>query len=594
MARLVAGTVHLGVVEAGDDLAVGGALEDEQHAAAVLGADPGEGHLDGDGGGEAALHAARGGQGEGDLRVVAAHQGRLYEAEEVRSGEDGRLRGDVNGGGGGSDGRGATHVRVLSVMPLRLASRPLSLRECRPQVTMTRMYHIIHQKHSIVNIFAIKQHDKRYTKEMKTKLLIFGITGDLSTRKLLPALSAIKKTGNFNDVEVIGVSRRETEGDEILQSVQGDTSGLASLAVFKMNVAAAEDYVRLRDYLALQPNEQLLVYLSVPPTAASQIVDFMGQTGLCTDNVKILFEKPFGVDLSSAQQVIEQAAKYYKESQIYRIDHYLAKEMAQNIVAFRGGNALFAHIWDSASIEKVELRATETIGIEGRAGFYEQTGALRDVLQGHLMQLLALTLMDIPNDLNWNELPEKRYEALHQLSPADPQKAVRAQYDSYETEVENPGTLTETFVSLTLFSNDPRWKGVPLVLTTGKGLSEKTTEVKIHFRKNHEAQSNCLVLHIQPNEGIEIELFTKKPGYDREFEAQKLSFSYPDDTVLPDAYEQVIVDAIRSHKSLFTSSDEVLESWRVLQPLLDTWGMDAAVLPKYAKGLTVESITKAN
>lgn len=425
---------------------------------------------------------------------------------------------------------------------------------------------------------------------MKTKLLIFGITGDLSTRKLLPALSAIKKTGEFNDVEVIGVSRGQARRDEILQAAKGDVSGIDSLTVFTMNVAEASDYKKLRDYLSLGSSEQLLVYLSVPPAAASQIVDFMGRAGLCTDNVKILFEKPFGVDLLSAQQVIEQAAEYYKESQIYRIDHYLAKEMAQNIVAFRAGNALFSHIWDSAHIEKIELRATEVIGIEGRAGFYEQTGALRDVLQGHLMQLLALTIMDIPSDLDWGELPKKRHRALSLLYPADPQKTVRAQYDSYETEVANPGTLTETFVSTTLFSSDPKWKDVPLVLTTGKALSEKTTDIKVHFRKSHEAQSNCLTLHIQPNEGIEIELFTKKPGYDREFEAQKLAFSYPDDTVLPDAYEQVIVDAIRSHKSLFTSSDEVLESWRVLQPLLDTWAMDKSAPLKYAKGAKVEDI----
>lgn len=434
--------------------------------------------------------------------------------------------------------------------------------------------------------------NKGYTKVMKTKLLIFGITGDLSTRKLLPALGAIKKTGDFDQVEVIGVSRSEVKGEDILSSALGDVSGLTSLTVFTMNVAEAEDYKKLWDYLSLEPDEQLLVYLSVPPTAASQIVDFMGQTGLCTDNVKILFEKPFGVDLISARQVIEQASKYYQESQIYRIDHYLAKEMAQNIVAFRGGNALFAHIWNNASIEKIELRATETIGIEGRAGFYEQTGALRDVLQGHLMQLLALTIMDIPSDLNWSELPQRRYEALRLIRPADPQAAERAQYDTYETEVDNAGTLTETFVSVTLFSDDPNWKGVPLVLTTGKALNEKTTEVKIHFRKGHEAQSNCLTLHIQPNEGVEIELFTKKPGYDRDFEAQKLAFSYPDDTVLPDAYEQVLVDAIRSHKSLFTSSSEVLESWRILQPLLDAWSMDMTPLPKYTKGAKAEDISR--
>ncbi|HEU4715237.1 MAG TPA: glucose-6-phosphate dehydrogenase [Candidatus Saccharimonadales bacterium] len=426
---------------------------------------------------------------------------------------------------------------------------------------------------------------------MKTKLLVFGITGDLSTRKLLPALSSILSSKNAPDVQIIGVSRREVNVGELLQSSLGNADLAKHISVFSMNLADFADYGKLKEYVALGDDEQLLVYLSVPPTAAAQIVDFLGQAGLNTPNVKLLFEKPFGVDLTSAEDVISRTARYYDEAQIYRIDHYLAKEMAQNIVAFRGGNALFGHVWNSDAIEKIEVVALEKIGVEGRASFYEQTGALRDVVQGHLMQLLALVLMEIPPNFDWDTLPKLRHAALVSVRPGDPRQAVRAQYEGYQHEVENPGSLTETFVSLHLASNDPRWKNVALVLTTGKALNKKATEVRVYFRKFHDAQSNCLVFKIQPDEGIEIELFTKQPGYERKFERQKLGFSYPEDTVLPDAYEQVLVDAILSQKSLFTSSEEVLASWRILQPILDSWGMADQPLFIYPKGSSTHTIS---
>lgn len=426
---------------------------------------------------------------------------------------------------------------------------------------------------------------------MKTKLLIYGITGDLSTRKLLPALKEIINTGDFDDLSIIGVSRRQVNVEELLQSSLGETHLADKVSIFSMDLAEADDYTRLKDFVALDDSEQLLVYLSVPPQAATDIVDFMGEAGINTPNVKILFEKPFGVDLKSAEDVIARTARYYNEAQLYRIDHFLAKEMAQNIAAFRGGNALFGHIWNNDSIEKIEVVASEKIGIEGRAQFYEQTGALRDIVQGHLMQLLALTLMDIPADFNWDTLPQMRLEALKAIQPADPAIATRAQYAGYQDEVGNPGSQTETFVALQLVSTAPQWQNVPIHLVTGKALNEKTTEVRIHFRKFHEAQSNCLILRIQPNEGIEIDLFTKTPGYDRQFEMQKLQFSYPENTRLPDAYEQVIVDAIHSRKSLFTSSDEVLRSWEILQPVQDAWNMDNAPLLAYPAGARIQDIT---
>lgn len=428
---------------------------------------------------------------------------------------------------------------------------------------------------------------------MTTKLLIFGITGDLSRRKLLPALKQLYATGRYDDMEIIGVSRREVDVPALLTDAIDDTSFANNVSVFTMDLAEADDYVRLREHLAIQEGEQLIVYLSVPPAAVSQIVDLMGEAGLNTPNVKLLFEKPFGMDYASATEALARTERYYPEQQIYRIDHYLAKEMAQNIVAIRGRNALFSRLWSNQHIEKIEVIASETIGIEGRVQFYEQTGALRDVLQGHLMQLLALVLMEIPDDFNWQQLPARRLAALRQIQPAHPAGAARAQYTGYQDEAENPGSQTETFVSVELFSNDPTWIGVPLHLITGKALNEKTTEIHIYLRKNHDAESNRVTFRIQPNEGVEMDLYVKKPGYGRDFETQTFGFTYENDALLPDAYERVLVDAISSHKNLFTEGDEVLTSWQILQPLLDAWAMDDAPIAQYKQGSTTSDILKA-
>ena len=424
---------------------------------------------------------------------------------------------------------------------------------------------------------------------MTTKIIIFGITGDLSRRKLLPALSAIIAGGEGSDIEIIGVSRREVDVPALLAEA-GASELAARTRVVTMNLAERADYDRLRDDLALAEDDQLIAYLSVPPGASTQIVDFLGEAGLNSAKVKILFEKPFGVDLASAREMIARTGRYYREEQLYRIDHYLAKEMAQNIVAFRGGNALFGHIWNNNFVERIEVVAHETIGIEGRGQFYEQTGALRDLVQGHLMQLLALVLMDIPHEFDWDALPALRLRALEQLRPADPERAARAQYMGYQDEADNPGSLTETYARVELESEQPRWQGVPLVLETGKALAIKTTEIRITLKKLHEAQSNTIIFRIQPDEGVSVELYVKKPGYEREFVRRELGFGFAHDETLPDAYEHVLVDAMRERKNLFTEGAEVLESWRVLTPVQQAWGMDNTPLRQYAQGSDAGSI----
>jgi len=424
---------------------------------------------------------------------------------------------------------------------------------------------------------------------MKTTLVIFGITGDLARRKLLPALANIIEAGQADDLRIIGVSRRHVEQFEVV----GDHHQLSgTTSMFQMDLDNPTDYDKLRDYIGEAPDEQVLFYLSVPPESASGIVENLGRAGMNGQHNKILLEKPFGRDVASAQAMIDHTAANFHESQVYRIDHYLAKEMAQNIVTFRARNAIFSSLWSNRYIERIEILALESIGIEGRATFYEQTGALRDIAQGHLMQLLALTLLPLASeDLDWDSLPVRRQAALDNLQPVDPAKTVRAQYDNYRQEVNNPGSLTETFVSLELESTDPAWAGVPLALTTGKALDRKKTEVRIHFRRSNDSQSNFLIFKIQPDEGIAIDLVTKKPGYDMETEHQKLSFIYPSDERLPDAYEQVLVDAMNSRKSLFATSDEVLRAWEVLAPLQQFWETQTTIRT-YAAGAKAADIIR--
>lgn len=424
---------------------------------------------------------------------------------------------------------------------------------------------------------------------MKTKLVIFGITGDLARRKLLPALKKIIASGSGGNIEIIGVSRGAVD----VKGLVGPELRLITRMV-TMDLAKKDDYRTLKQAIEPGKDEQTLIYLSVPPGAATRIADNLGEAGINGDRVRLLFEKPFGLDLESARDMVERITQHFSESQIYRIDHYLAKEMAQNIVAFRANNAIFRQLWSNHAIERIEIHALEAIGIVGRAQFYEQTGALRDVLQGHLMQLLALVLMDVPSRLDWSLIPDLRLQALRRIQSADPMKSLRAQYREYRQEVGVPASQVETFVRVELESDASNWESVPLVLTTGKALDRKETGITIYFKRGHAEQSNSLRFNIQPDEGIEINLFTKKPGYERVLEAQELSYRYPEDADLPEAYEQVLVDAMTSRKTIFTSSEEIIESWRILQPILNAWNFDEVDILHYDQGSSVDNVVDSS
>jgi glucose-6-phosphate 1-dehydrogenase len=446
--------------------------------------------------------------------------------------------------------------------------------------------------------------------DQPTILVIVGITGDLSRRKLLPAIFNIAKAGQLpKKFTVIGITRRNVSKQEILAetfigeqtAVEAEKYFKSNLHVYKMNISEAKEYEALKTHLASIEKSwgaaaQRLFYLSVPPQVSYPVIESLGKSGLsAVKNTKLLLEKPFGVDLPSAQGLVAHTKKYFPEQQVYRIDHYLAKGMAQNILVFRGANSLFKRTWSSDFIDRIDVLASEKIGIEGRATFYEQTGALRDIIQSHLLQLAALTIMELPPEGDWEHVPHKRLEALRsiEIPVGEPVStyAIRGQYEGYADEVSNPGTSTETFVSLRLYSKNPRWKDVPITLTTGKALNKKTSEIRIHYKKESEGEANQLVIRIQPHEGIELQLWAKKPGYERQIETVPLHFRYDEFyESLPEAYEQVLLDAIRSNRALFTSSEEVLASWQILEPVLKTWALNDEDLIRYKKGSDVETL----
>ncbi len=436
-----------------------------------------------------------------------------------------------------------------------------------------------------------------------TILVIIGVSGDLSKRKLLPAIGQIAKTGMIpSQFRIVGVTRR---GDIKLDNLLNQTSNkdylIENMELLQMDLESSDDYLNLKNRLDeiekdFGSSTQYLFYLSVPPNVSKGIIEFIGKSGLSErENSKILLEKPFGVDLSSAIDLVAHIDKFWKTDQVYRIDHYLAKEIAQNIIVFRDGNSLFKKTWNKNFIEKIEVTVSEEIGIEGRTNFYEQTGALRDLVQSHLLQLLALTLMEVPNADNLEDVPKLRFEALSKLSLVKGKSlstyAKRGQYKGYREEVGNNDSVTETFVSLDLVSSDPKWEGVKINLTTGKALKEKTTFIKILYKKDNEHESNELLLRLQPDEGISFYVWAKRPGYEHQVSRHILDFSFKDHYLsLPEAYEQVLFNAINSDHSLFTSSEEVIETWRILDDLQKSWAKSTYDLIIYKKGSIIEEI----
>jgi glucose-6-phosphate 1-dehydrogenase len=448
-------------------------------------------------------------------------------------------------------------------------------------------------------------------------LVIFGITGDLAKRKVLPALYHLLKDDLLPaDFELIGTSRREISTEYLLKEVE--LCVLAEdnicdpviigrfrdkLRMLKLDPLNGDDYDNLRNNLdeveaGYGKVMNRLFYLSIPPQVYGPIVKRLGEHGLNRGSKqfdgesRLLVEKPFGYDLTSAEELIEATGQQFSEQQIYRIDHYLAKESAQNILTFREENPLFRSVWDNKHIKNITVTAAEKIGIEGRADFYEQVGALRDLIQSHLLQLLALTTMELPGDvIDANAIHASKQALLNAVKPppADQMggKVIRGQYEGYKAEVNNADSTTETYASIQLSIDTPRWEGVPITLTTGKSLADKRTEITVCIGEDSDESPNKLTFRVQPNEGIDVELLVKQPGFEQALQTAQMEFSYQatfDEHDHPDAYERVLIDAARGDHALFATSEEVLASWRILQPILNHWAHSSDDLMTYAVG----------
>jgi glucose-6-phosphate 1-dehydrogenase len=452
-------------------------------------------------------------------------------------------------------------------------------------------------------------------------LVIFGITGDLAQRKLLPALYQLAKANELPEAtKIIGISRRRIAKDDVFAKLKEFTGEKTYDDTVQAWLAEKTDMVQMdllhrgayEDLLAhLQKIEESigsdasrLYYLSIPSQAFAPIVRLLGETRHNMplpggrDMARLLIEKPFGYDLQSASELIDAVNEYFGEGQIYRIDHYVAKETVQNILTFRFQNPLFESVWNSKHVDHISIVAHEKIGIEGRAGFYEQTGALRDLVQSHLLQLLAVTTMDRPAKLESDEIHAEKLKLLKAIVPIAPNKVasdtVRGQYEGYRTEVNDDNSIVETFARLTVAIDNPVWRGVPIILETGKALDEKLTEITVCFKQADDAHDirNKLVFRIQPTEGITLLLQVKRPGIDNETEEASMDFDYTRsfNNRPAEAYERVIIDAIRGDQTLFASADEVIASWRIIENVLEQWSHNADGLKIYPKVSTSTTI----
>jgi glucose-6-phosphate 1-dehydrogenase len=445
--------------------------------------------------------------------------------------------------------------------------------------------------------------------------VIFGITGDLAQRFLLPALYHLIKDDYIDDhTAIVGVSRSSMSTEDLLSKVKfciTERDGKCDPEILKkfaerlqtiqIDPMEPDDYDRLRD--TLQGIEEKhgvcmnrIFYLAIPSQVYRPIIEKFGEHGLnigCGHKratSRLLVEKPFGYDLVSANDLIEHTAQYFTEEQTFRVDHYLAKETVQNILFFRTHNPMFAGVWNREHVVSIDIQAREKLGVEGRGSFYDNIGALRDIIQNHLMQVMSLVTMEPIESVTSSTLHAAKEDLFRAIRTVDPRddRVIRAQYKGYAKEVGNPGSQTETFASVQLHIDNERWRGVPITLTTGKALNAKYTGITVVFRdKEHHETVNELIFRIQPNEGIHVNLVVKRPGFHNVAEAAPMDFSYEKsfgNVPHPAAYERVLLDAVRGSHSLFATNTEVLEAWRVMQPILDTWTSSQTSIAYYERG----------
>jgi glucose-6-phosphate 1-dehydrogenase len=460
-------------------------------------------------------------------------------------------------------------------------------------------------------------------------LVVFGASGDLTKRKLLPALGSLcRRRLLAPSFAVVGVARTPLDDEDfrdLMMEAVPDVPGWEEVVKLSRYVTGDYDdpdtFTRLKtvcddleDPLGHPGNRTY--YLATVPTMFDHVARGLGSVGLNRPPqpdgaARLVVEKPFGHDLASAQQLDAALHQIFDESQIYRIDHYLGKETVQNVLALRFANAIFEPLWNRRYIDHVQITVAESLGVEKRGGFYDQVGALRDIVQNHVMQVLALTLMEPPGVIDAQGIRDEKTKALRSVvipSPDDVlSNVVRAQYDSgwsegvavpaYRQEPDvDPHSRTETYVAMKLTVDNWRWAGVPFYIRTGKRLPKRVTEVALQFQRvphlafpvaeSRELRPNALVLRIQPDEGVALRFGAKVPGQAFKVRDVLMDMSYGTAFLeeAPDAYERLLLDAMVGDPTLFIRSDEVDQAWRIVQPILTTWQERQVPLAGYAAG----------
>jgi glucose-6-phosphate 1-dehydrogenase len=457
-------------------------------------------------------------------------------------------------------------------------------------------------------------------------LVLFGGSGDLAMRKLLPAMYARDRARDLPAAaRIVCVGRHEWTREEFIAAVE--QAAKPHIAPANLDAAVWERFCGRIDYVTLDagdaatyrglvaatraaPDVTRVYYLATPPSLFATICHNLSKAGLATENSRVVLEKPLGRDLASAKQINAEVGRVFAESQIFRIDHYLGKEAVQNLLALRFGNVLFEPLWRREWISDVQITIAEELGVGNRMDYYETSGALRDMLQNHLLQLLCIVAMESPVSITPDAVRDEKLKVLRSLKRFTPatlvQNVIRGQYrgghvngvevPGYRKEADaNPASRTETFVALRAEIDTWRWAGVPFYLRTGKRMADSLAEIVVRFKSiphsifaqsTNSFQPNCLVIRLQPDEGLQLNLMAKTPGDGMRLKPVELELDFRETFKTPrmEAYERLLLDVLRGQLTLFMRSDELEAAWEWVEPILDFWDQEDSDPIPYASG----------